>query len=224
MKNKLKFLFSTSLLLLGIIAFAQEEAREFDQEAIKSFKANDEFQYEESQTSSRFVQILFIIIRYIVQIVSYPFSQQSPLIVRIIFYLILTAVLVYAIVKFAGVDLHNLFAQKNKKSNLPMEEEEIFDPKLEKMLHKALSKKKYQLALRYLYLLTLQKLAENNLIKIAPGKTAAEYLYEIDNENIKKQFHNINYYFEYGWYGNFPIDSNIYSRADDSYNLFKKEL
>jgi hypothetical protein len=224
MKNKLKFLFSISLLLLGIIAFAQEEAREFDQEAINSFKANEEFQYEESQTSSRFVQILFIIIRYIVKIIYYPFSSQSPLIVRVIFYLLLIGILVYAIVRFAGVDLNNIFAQKNKKSNLQMEEEEIFDPKLEKMLQKALAKKKFRLALRYLYLLTLQKLSENNLIKVAPGKTATEYIYEIENEKIKKQFHNINYYFEYGWYGNFPVDSNIYSRADDAYNVFKKEL
>ncbi|MCG1036799.1 hypothetical protein [Polaribacter sargassicola] len=145
-----------------------------------------------------------------------------------VFPYLLGAFVIFAILKtFLGSEINfwNFKRTKNKKAKkLIYENEDITETDIEGLLQKAINNKEYRLAIRYYYLSVLKTLYNKKLIDYHKDKTNSEYLLEIEDSIIKKEFSYLSYVYSYVWYGDFPIDETNFKLAENKYQSFKKLL
>jgi hypothetical protein len=113
---------------------------------------------------------------------------------------------------FAG----GAFERSTAKSNVKIIDEEEAKPVQERnfdaAIARAVSENNYRLAVRYMYLQLLQRLAAAGAIEFAVDKTNAEYLGEITGKPYKAEVAELTRYYDYVWYGEFVIDAAAYSK------------
>lgn len=87
-------------------------------------------------------------------------------------------------------------------------EKRLQDVDLKIYLDKALAETDYMAAIRYLHLINLKKLAANGRIEWDYKKTNREFLNELGNSDIRKEFEHTIRIYEYIWYGKFALSKN----------------
>ncbi len=219
------FLLAVVFLYVSLTVFGQDD-RSFDQEMLKEFKNDSEFNYTSNPVQyPGFLDILISFLGRAIRMLLYPFSKVSPDWLTMLAYGVLVVIILYAITKFLNLDVNSMFfSAAGKSGRLNLSEEELLNLDLESSLRDSLAKKDYRLAIRFLYLISLQQLAGKDIIHLKPGKTSTDYLHEINDEIIYRDFNRLNYYFEYGWYGEFPIDQQIFEKANTAYQHFMQQL
>lgn len=94
------------------------------------------------------------------------------------------------------------------------------------LIKKAISEQNYRLAIRYLHLQTLVKLADKNLVKTGTEKTNYQYLNELRqaNSQLAQIFSGLTHTYEYIWYGEYQITEANYLSLANSFSVFNKSL
>lgn len=95
---------------------------------------------------------------------------------------------------------------------------------LEALLRNAVKNENYRLAVRYLYLQVLAKLAERRLIGINSNKTNYEYVVEVRKHKFANEFASLTLQYEYIWYGEYPIDERLFAQIQSGFSQFNKNL
>ena len=131
---------------------------------------------------------------------------------------VLLGVVVHQIIKNSGG-----FAFGKAKSKIKVDysdehgledEENIENNDFETLIQKAKANKDYRRAVRYYYLLILQRLTEHKLIDWHKDKTNYDYFLELQAKPIQNDFSNSNYIYDYIWYGNFELNATEFERAE----------
>ena len=147
--------------------------------------------------------------------------------VKYIFPYLLGLVVIYIILKtFIGVDV-DFWKSNHKNKSVKKDlvyEDEIDKHDYEALLQKALKQKNYRIAIRYYYLITLQLMADKNLIEPHKDKTNADYLFEFQSHELNKDFYHLSYIFSYVWYGEFLLDEFSFKTAEQKYQSFRSKL
>ncbi len=91
------------------------------------------------------------------------------------------------------------------------------------LLRKAYGEQNWRFAMRFLFLKTLQKLNENNLISYAVDKTNSAYVKEL-TETRKEDFAALALYYEYIWYGKAAIEKTIFDSIENKFNSFLNKI
>ena len=102
------------------------------------------------------------------------------------------------------------------------EEEDSGDP--DALLRNAIRAGNYRLAVRYLYLQVLDKLAERKVIEINSNKTNYEYVLEVRKHKFANEFASLTLKYEYVWYGEYPVDGKLFEQIQNSFTQFNKNL
>lgn len=111
--------------------------------------------------------------------------------------------------------------RKNVAADISVATEEITsDP--EAQLRNAIRKGNYRLAIRYLYLQTLSRLSEKNFIEISTNKTNFEYVMEVSKHRFANEFAALTLQYEYVWYGEYPVDENLFEQIEGGFSQFNK--
>ncbi|WP_231460483.1 DUF4129 domain-containing protein [Pedobacter sp. Leaf132] len=239
LKLVFKFLICFLLLFAGAKAIAQNNKPKpqlavkidsskvsplaFDKKAIETYEEQKEFKYDEAQTRDLSLWDRFwmwfwqMVSRLITTAGSTPGSKYFFIIIGI-------AILVYIIVKIIGSE--NIFSKKSKETILQYDvlNENIHEIDYEKELQKLIDRGKYRLAVRLLYLKTLKKLSDSNIIDWKPEKTNYNYLTEINKPELKSEFGKLTHQFDYIWYGDFPVDENKFEPINQSFNQFNSAI
>ena len=92
------------------------------------------------------------------------------------------------------------------------------------LIHEAESKNDFNLSIRYLYLQSLKKLADNELISFSADKTNNLYVRELSGHTCQQEFAFLTRNYEYVWYGKFMIDKTQYQKLKDGFILFNKKV
>jgi hypothetical protein len=144
-----------------------------------------------------------------------------------------TAILWVLAVFFIGFVLHRLFFTKgffrreSTRKDLTgiKQEEKISDPSgYDRLIAEAVAGQNYRLAIRYLYLQTLQILSNKGLIQLSPDKTNYEYVRELSGKVYQDDFSGITLGYEYVWYGKFEIGKDIYQKLSGDYRSFQQKF
>ena len=101
-------------------------------------------------------------------------------------------------------------------------EENIETVDFDKLIKNALKENNYRLATRYLYLKSLKTLSSKGIIDWHFDKTNNDYLKEINDANTKSLFKRASYFYDYVWYGEFPIDEQGFKNHQDDFNQLIK--
>jgi len=139
--------------------------------------------------------------------------------------IILAAVaLIYVFLKLLKVNVNMFYTGKQPATPHGVLDEDIHAMDFDKLIQEALQRNEYRLAIRLLFLKSLKLLADKHHILWQPGKTNHDYLNELSAQNLKTGFNELNFYFEYAWYGNFTINETLYKKVDALYNDWKTNV
>lgn len=144
--------------------------------------------------------------------------ELSPQLLQALEYLIyflLVILALYLIVKVLINENFNSIFNKKAKSfhDINLTEEHIETIDVNNLLRTALENSDYRLAIRYQFLLTLQKLSKNDVIQWHFDKTNSDYLNEIAQPTIQQGFKKVTYLYDHIWYGEQTIDLNKYEKS-----------
>lgn len=199
-----------------------------NEEDLSKKYTGDEFNYTFKTGESQ--NLLARFINWVGQGLSNVFGINiSPQVLQIIEYLIyflLVILAIYLIVKvLINENFNSLFQKKAKTINdINLTEEHIEGIDINKLLNTAIETKDYRLAIRYQFLLTLQKLSKNDIIEWHFDKTNSDYLSEIEQPEIQKGFKQIAYLYDYIWYGEQTIDNNKYTKSVLDFESINKQI
>jgi hypothetical protein len=112
-------------------------------------------------------------------------------------------------------------SQRNISSDIVVNTEENSDDP-EWQIQQAIKNGNYRLAVRYLYLLSLKRLADKNYIEINSSKTNYEYVNEVRKQKFANDFASLTLQYEYVWYGEYPVDQRLFDQIQDGFNQFHK--
>ncbi len=222
------FLFITlySTQIFGVQKDNTLNIRQFDSAKIDSLKKLPDFNYKDNiinETASlwdRFWNFFwFQISRLFFGSETYATRQY----IYIILGIILISIIVYKVIKLNKGSLTSETAIENP--DLAFQNiENINAINFDVEINKALATLNYRLALRLMYLKALKILSDKEYINWDVSKTNSQYYQEIQNPDLKNQFINLTYKFEYAWYGNLPVTPNDFNITQSQFSSFYKEI
>lgn len=197
---------------------------------IKSRYKGDEFDYSTSKPRESFWNKLMKKVAKIVQSIfgetSFENSAKITAAIVRLFAILLVGFLIYFIIKFIiGRNGNLFFGKRNKKVIINDEElhENIHEINFAESIASFERSKDYRSAVRYQFLYILKKLSDKKLILWNPEKTNKDYVTELKAPNLKNEFSNLSYIFDYVWYGEFSIDEQSYAKFKEQYQSFKPQ-
>ncbi|WP_167597235.1 DUF4129 domain-containing protein [Leeuwenhoekiella sp. ZYFB001] len=95
---------------------------------------------------------------------------------------------------------------------------------IQELIDTALKENNYRLAVRFYYLLLLQKLAQKDIIDWQAQKTNADYVYEIKNDTLRADFTKLTRIYDFIWYGNFNVSSHQFLKAEKEFKKTTADL
>ena len=115
-----------------------------------------------------------------------------------------------------------VFGKSSDKSIIPVTdiENNIYEADFKSLIASAEGENNYRLAIRYYYLWLLKNLSQSEIIEYDVEKTNSDYYYEINSDELKKEFSYTSYLYNYIWYGEFDIDQNQFLKAKTAFNKF----
>lgn len=143
---------------------------------------------------------------------------------EIVIYILIAGTLIYINRELARSTIKGLFYKSKKEISFKSGDENIHEMNLDELIEKSYREKNYALAVRYLYLSLLKDLNVRGFIKWRIDKTDEDYIREIKDSALKSNFKDLTLLFEYVWYGEFPVDEEIYQSIRTRFTDFKKKI
>jgi hypothetical protein len=145
--------------------------------------------------------------------------------VRYFVYLLIALALLFTLYKIIVDNKIYLFYRSPKKNQEAGEtalelQQEDFDARI----NEAMSLKDYRLAIRWMYLKTLQLLDRNGLIQFHPQTTNYEYLLQLKNHSLNKDFSLLTHAYDYVWYGQFEVNQAQADTLKTNFDHFYKAM
>ncbi|SHG95897.1 DUF4129 domain-containing protein [Flagellimonas flava] len=140
---------------------------------------------------------------------------------------ILLAILLFLIIRFfIKANTRSLiYSQKNPNLVVLSEEERIIKTEnIQELIQEALAQNNYRLAIRYYYLFILKMLTERELIDWQLQKTNDDYIRELSGNALKSSFSKATLLYDYIWYGEFNIDQERYTKAENVFVSLKNAI
>lgn len=103
-------------------------------------------------------------------------------------------------------------------------DENIHEMDFDKLIQEAVAQGDYRKAIRLLFLNSLKMLADKNFIHWEQGKTNHDYLTELKTPDLKAGFNELNFYFEYAWYGNFTINHEMFLKVQHVFSDWRRKI
>lgn len=183
-----------------------------------------EFKTAEKNAWDHFKEWLAQLFQRLFQFSDNETSQNAALIFIKIIAGAIVIFVIYLIVKaIINKEGQWIFGKDSHKKTIQYSEIEknIHLVDFEKLIQESLKNGDQRLSIRYYYLWLLKTMAQHHYIKWDIEKTNSDYLYELQNQIHKDEFAYLSYLYNYIWYGEFAIDENTFSKAE---NRFEKAI
>ncbi|MEJ1236610.1 hypothetical protein WBG78_00690 [Chryseolinea sp. T2] len=200
------------------------DARIFDAQKLRELKDNPDLQYGVEATVGESLWQRFL--RWLVELIEMLFSTATETNWgRFLLYALLLVAVVVIVLMILKVNAFQVFyGDSASQISHRTLEENIHEMDFDKLIQEALAQQDYRLGVRLLFLYALKMLSDKNHIHWEQGKTNADYVNELTTENIKKGFSDLNYYFEYAWYGHFQVTDSVYARVKQTFDEWRRSL
>lgn len=202
----------------------------FSEEKIDSYKKDPEFDYSEEQSPinwwtkfKRYVKMQYhSFLEWLFG--DYTAGGFLSFVIKSLPYLIIGVVLYLAVWLFIKINPGAILLRESPPGRVLLsEEEEIINSKdISSLIKTALEQKKYRLAIRYRYLLTLRELSEQGIIFYEFSKTDQDYAAEIKEKPLKVQFLKLAKIYDFVWYGNFEPKEEHYQKSEKEFDRIQE--
>ena len=199
--------------------------RSADTEEQQRLKSDPALQYKEPPTIAESLWDRFIL--WLRQLISSIFeSAVTTDWGRVLVYVVGLILLVVLIMAILRVNAFKIFSSGDGVSTYRYNalDDNIHDMDFDKLIDDAMSKKDYRLGVRLVFLYALKMLSDKDHIHWDHGKTNHDYMEELKMAELKPGFNDLNYYFEYAWYGNFNINAEMFNHVQDIFKTWRANI
>jgi len=142
------------------------------------------------------------------------------------FYAFGAAIVVFAIVKFIGSDMRNIFFSSKKGAGRGGKPgaEDIHGMDFDLLISRSIDQGDYRLAVRFLYHKILKELAGRKLIAWRMDKPNLEYVNELARTPYAEEFAAITSAFDHLWYGKFSLSGDAFADLHARFASFISSL
>lgn len=200
------------------------EVRSFDKKRLEELKADPDLQYATEKTVGASIWTRFwrLIGDWLEALFDGATTTNWG---RLFAYIFLLAGLVVVILMILKVNAFRVFYGDGASPiGHRSIDENIHEMDFERLIQDAIGKQDYRLSVRLVFLYALKMLADKNHIHWMQGKTNQDYLNELKAGELKKGFSELNYFFEYAWYGNFAITDGLYARVKQTFDHWRTTI
>tara|TARA_B110000090_G_scaffold75000_1_gene85303 strand:- start:9939 stop:10673 length:735 start_codon:yes stop_codon:yes gene_type:complete len=240
-----KILIYISFLCFSISVFSQEKItdikidsshviqKKFDQKALDAYKSQDDFNYNEKRQEENVFQKTWAWLgRVVKRMLSMIFDDIGPAvgvlaaIVKAIPWIVLGLLLFFILKFFLKVNTKNATdaLETIPSIQLTNDQELIKNQHISELIQQAIQEKEYRLAVRFYYLLILQKLADKEMIVWQQEKTNEDFIREVAHLKIAPDFTETTRLYDFVWYGNFEINKTEFLKAETLFNTLTKKI
>jgi len=240
MKKYLALCAILSLSLLGNLIFAQAQAvklkennqsltvdegnvqlRELNKSKLSKFRQDDDFSYSHKipATKDKEKDNTQLPLRKMPSIDLEPMWD--------IFVVCIVVLCIFLILwGMFGRQISQIFVKSasSLSSDEGMMEQDIKLADFDTLISNAVKENEYRKAVRMLYLEALKVLTLNQWILWKPNKTNQDYLNELQLSPFKKAFADLTLQFEYIWYGDFPVNEEVFQQTRNTFQDFKANV
>ena len=196
------------------VVWEQVDYRIPTEEQIAKYQNDSRFQYGHNFFMVNVISYITNLINRLIITLLQGSSESGAInvLVYVIPAILLILLIVFIILKAKNIKLRSLFGKKKLDTpEIDFYTEDVNEMNFETLIESALKNKNYRLVIRFLYLRNLKTLSDNRLIKWNINKTNLSYQYEITNVQMRKEFIDITFIFDYVWYGEFAVDEDQYT-------------
>lgn len=138
----------------------------------------------------------------------------------------IVSIFVAAVIYFLLSNRINFFSRKaaNAHSEEATAEDDLHNASHDSLLAKYIAQNNYRLAVRVLYLQLLKMLSERSIISYQPQFTNTHYLQQLSATSLYGDFFKVTRYYEYIWYGEFPVSEDTFRKVSNDFANMKKEV
>ena len=204
---------------------ANIEARNFNGTTLDKLKSDESLHYKEAPTiaESLWDRALLLIKQFFDSLFTGAVTTNWGRVFSYILGLVLIIVLIMMILR---VNAFKVFYSGQGASTIPYHalHENIHEMDFDKLIQEAIAEGDYRKGIRLLFLHSLKMLADKNFIHWEQGKTNHDYLSELTVANLKDGFNELNYYFEYAWYGNFKVNHELFLKVQHAFTDWRQRI
>ena len=200
--------------------FQDPEPLKFDRERLEELKNDPAFDYSEAgqsdnwwTTFKRWVRLKWN------QFLEWLFGEyEAPYLLEVFLdilpYLLLAILLGFIVYLFNKLYVARTKLENAKEASLLFDEEEqiVKHRDIQKLITKAEEKEDFRLAVRYQFLYVLRQLSENELIIYNSSKTDEDYISELPEGELQRQFRRLTRIYDFTWYGKFEPSAEEYEK------------
>ena len=146
---------------------------------------------------------------------------------RSMVWMIIIAGALFIIIVYLRMSSFRLIAKRGQRLQVHKEAtpaEDLLTTDYESAIQQAIGREDNRLAIRLLFLQTLQRLHGKSFIHYAPGTTNAAYARQLRQKEKAEKFHQLATVFEYTWYGHFSVNASQFNHVHQQFLSFQKEL
>ena len=147
--------------------------------------------------------------------------------IRTLFWVLFVVCCIGIIIWFLTTTNFQLFRTKSKKvltENEVPDHPDIFSIDFSTAINNAIAGGDYGLAVRWLYLQLLKRMADGGVIDYGQQKPNREYLSQLKDNPLLPDFYNLTLDFEYAWYGKFIVSQPMFTKIKSDFQSFEKRL
>ena len=211
---------------------SQKEPQDFDQQKIQEYQQEDAFDYtEHKEADNWWTRLKKWLHQLWLKFLRSFFGVEEivgfwTVVLKVIIYSIVIGTLFLLGWLFMKINPGDMLLEKQSPPQVTLTEDEdiIQNQDIQQLINQALQHKNYRLAIRYYYLLVLKKLSDQEFIHWEAQKTNTDYIKELNDTVIKKQFTMITRLYDFIWYGNFEINELSFQQAEKEFQSITQKM
>ena len=210
-----KVLYDSSVIEVRHLPFSQ----------IKAYSEQKDFDYREQQSGT--VTLWDRFWRWFWE-QFYRLSQKTSIRkgFEIFIWVFSFSLILFAIYRITGMERRFFLRGNGNKRPLSYQEEQIDVHTIDfsRSIQEAIEAQQYRVAIRLMYLKNIKVLSDRNLIEFKPNKTNFDYARELRPSPFGKGFEETTLVYEYAWYGEFPVEKEVFERLQIIFSDYEKNI
>lgn len=197
--------------------------RNFDKASLSEFKANSDFDYKLAPTVAESLWDRFL--QWLSQLLSAVFTGATMTNWgRVLVYAGAFVGFMAILLTILKVNAFRVFYSGADRGTVSTSifHENIHEMDFDALIREALQKGKYRDGIRLLFLKSLKILTDEQLIYWQAGKTNHDYVEELSEGELKTNFNELSFYFDYAWYGNFSVNEDTFHKTEKLFNALQQ--
>lgn len=200
------------------------QPRNFDASTLKDLKKDKDFDYAQAPTvgSSLWTRFWEWVAQFFNDLFRGAINTGVGKVLLWVGCIVMIVLIAFALLKVDAFKV--LFKGADAPSVKSVFHENIHEMDFEMLIKEATEKGDLRNAVRLIFLYSLKLLSDGQHINWQPGKTNHDYLAEIKTEGLKSGLNEISYYFDYAWYGGFPISTSQFNKVNSIFSNWRNAI